>query len=177
MNGGRRAGYRRAWPFPRFVYSPFARSWDELDASDLDQLKGAAEGWHVEYKSEVPKADVAGKSLSSFANSYGGWIFYGVETPSGSSSLPTSFPGIADSDVPRVLEMLQKGSGQVRPHPFFETKSIAGSDTATGLPANHSIVVVRVPPGAKAPYLHNNGRIYRRAADASEPTHETDRHE
>jgi hypothetical protein len=27
-----------------------------------------------------------------------------------------------------------------------------------------------------APYIHNNGRIYRRVADASEPTHETDRH-
>jgi hypothetical protein len=44
------------------------------------------------------------------------------------------------------------------------------------LPADHSIVVVRVPPGAKAPYIHNNGRIYRRVADASEPAHEKDRH-
>jgi hypothetical protein len=106
---------------PPFLYSPFAREWDVIDATDLDQLKSANEGWNVEYKREVPKADIAGKSLSSFANSYGGWIFYGVETPSGGSSLPTAFPGIANADVPRVLEMLQKGSILVSPHPFFET--------------------------------------------------------
>src|SRR5665647_3297531 len=97
---------------PPFVYSPFSRRWDELDATDVEQLRRAAEGWHVEYKSEVPKAEAAGKSLSAFANSYGGWIFYGVDAPSG-ALLPTAFPGIADDAVPRVLEMLQKGATQV----------------------------------------------------------------
>jgi hypothetical protein len=158
------------------LYSPFLRRWSELNATDLEQLKSASEGWNVEYKRDVPKAEAAGKSLSSFANSYGGWIFYGVETPAGGSSLPTAFPGIADADVPRVLDMLQKSASNVSPHPFFEHEVIAGPDAATMLPAGHSIVVVRVPPGAQAPYIHKNGRIYRRVADSSEPTHETDRH-
>jgi len=161
---------------PPFVYSPFVRDWDQLDNTDIKQLKDASEGWNIEYKRDVPKAEAAGKSLSSFANSYGGWLFYGVETPSGGASMPTSFPGIDNLAVPSVLEMLQRGAVLVRPHPFFEHKIITGPDVVTGLPADKSLVVVRVPPGAQAPYIHNNGRIYRRIADSSEPTHETDRH-
>lgn len=70
---------------PPFLYSPFTRPIDTVDASDLPSLRSAAEGWHLDYKREVPDTDSAAKSISSFANSYGGWVVYGVEAPGGGS--------------------------------------------------------------------------------------------
>lgn len=161
---------------PPFVYSPFTRRWNELDHTDLDALRTASEGWHVEYKRDVPQALVAGKSISSFANMFGGWLFYGIAAPSSASVVPSSFPGIAKTEIPKLLDMLQKGATNVSPPPFYEPKLIEGPDPTTGLPADRVIVVVRVPPGALTPYVHHDGRIYRRVADASDPKPETDRH-
>lgn len=38
------------------------------------------------------------------------------------------------------------------------------------------IIVVKIPPGVETPYVHNDGRVYRRVADSSAPKPETDRH-
>lgn len=162
---------------PPFTFSPFVRPLGDLDATDLDALRGAAEGWHLDYKRDVPSVDSAAKSLSSFANTYGGWVIYGVNAPGGGSPFPDVFPGVDVADVARVHEVLQRAAGtKVNPSPFFQARVVEGPAADVGLPVGRAIVVVRVPPGAHAPYVHGNGRIYRRVADSSEPKHETDRH-
>lgn len=162
---------------PRFDYSPFVSPLHALAAHDLKSLRSVEEGWYVDYKREITKPEAAAKALSSFANTYGGWIICGVEASGGGSPVPSAFPGIPAAEVPRLLEVLQRGASTcVQPTPFYETRTIVGPDAETGLAADRAVVVVRVPPGARAPYVHASGRIYRRVADSSEPRPETDRH-
>jgi hypothetical protein len=160
------------------TYSPFERRFDQLDASDLVLLKDVAEGWYVDYKRAVStKPDATAKIVSAFANTYGGWIFYGVDAPGSGAPTPSAFPGIALADVSGVVEAIQRASAaHLSSAPFFETRTLTGPDADTALPAGRAVVVVRVPPGANSPYVHSSGRIYRRVGDSSEPKAETDRH-
>ena len=161
---------------PPFTFSPFTCRLRDLDVPDLKVLREAEEGWYLDYKRDVPTVDSAAKSISSFANTYGGWLIYGVDAPGGGAPSPSGFPGIGIADVSRTQEVLQRAAATlVNPAPFFEIKTIVGPAVDIGLPANRTVIVVRVPPGAHAPYVHGNGRIYRRVADSSEPKHETDR--
>jgi len=58
---------------PKMVeYTPFTKILRDVEAIDLVALRQAVEGWYVEYKREVPNATSIAKSLSSFANTYGG---------------------------------------------------------------------------------------------------------
>jgi predicted HTH transcriptional regulator len=75
-------------------YSPFQKDFVQLDASDLTALRTVAEGWYVEYKREVPNASSIAKSVSAFANTYGGWLFYGIEEKSRDEPVAGAFPGI-----------------------------------------------------------------------------------
>ena len=60
-------------------YNPFGKIIREIDTGDLSTLRDVSEGWYVEYKSEVPDAPSIAKSISALANTYGGWIFYGID--------------------------------------------------------------------------------------------------
>ena len=75
-------------------YNPFKKEIQDLQATDLAVLLEVAEGWFIEYKQgEVPPANIA-KSLSAFANHYGGWVFYGIEEAADGSHQAGAFPGI-----------------------------------------------------------------------------------
>ncbi len=56
------------------TYSPFEKNIIDLEAIDLVTLKDVAEGWYVEYKSETSSATPIAKSISAFANTYGGIV-------------------------------------------------------------------------------------------------------
>lgn len=162
---------------PPFKYSPFGKPLEEIAASDLSVLRTVNEGWHVEYKEELRDASKAAKALASFANGYGGWIIYGVEDGGKGSAVPKSFPGVLASDVNRLMELLQAGASDcLVPSPYHDVRVLNGPLTDVGLCDGRCIVVVRVPPGANAPYVHQDGRIYRRVLDSSKPAFETDRH-
>lgn len=72
---------------PPFTFTPFIRGLDEVDATDAPALRNAAEGWHLDYKRDVPDTKSAAKSISSFANTYGGWVIYGVDAPAGGARI------------------------------------------------------------------------------------------
>ena len=59
-------------------YRPFEKELFELSGDDLAGLRHVHEGWYVEYKSESIKPRDIAKSLASFANQLGGWLFVGV---------------------------------------------------------------------------------------------------
>jgi Schlafen, AlbA_2 len=158
-------------------YTPFQKDFKELKTGDLKVLKEVPEGWYVEYKRIFPGIKSAAKSLSAFANSYGGWLFYGIEEDATGKKVAGSFPGIPTTGIPLMEQQLQQAaSTQVNPAPYYEVCILNGPDNELGLPKEHSVAVIRIPQGMNAPYLHGSGRIYRRVADASDPTHETDRH-
>lgn len=156
-------------------YTPFETDLSNISQDDLATLKDVHEGWYVEYKSELTKPRDLAKSLSSFANQLGGWIFFGVSEDR-ELHVAESFHGIPDSNVPLALESLRNASKDlINPDVFYTSRVFKGPIDSLGLESGHSIIVVHIPQGADCPYVHNDGRIYRRIADSSNPKAETDR--
>lgn len=158
------------------AYSPFQKDFAELDASDLEALRTVAEGWYVEYKREVTNASSIAKSISAFANTYGGWIFYGVEEKSSAEPVAGTFLGIPRIELDVVLHRLRQAVATlINPAPHFDVKPIFEPKEAISLAADRVILCVRVPWSSNTPHVHKDGRIYRRVADGSEPKPENDR--
>ena len=161
----------------RHDFNPFSKSIVDIVPADLAVLRGVAEGWYVEYKREVSNAGAVAKSISAFANTYGGWIFYGIAEKSKDDAVAGEFPGIPRQEADALLQRIrQSAANHIQPTPYFEAKALFGPEPGIGLPEDRCVVAVRVPWGADAPFIHKDGRIYRRVADGSEPRHETDRH-
>ena len=156
-------------------FTPFDKRFDELSAADLESLTDVREGWYVEYKSQLPSTRDLAKSLSSFANQYGGWLFLGVDEEPDSLTAG-AFPGVENERLPEVLESLRNAAKDVvRPQVSYQHRIFEGPVSAMDLGPNRSIVVVRVPEGSNTPYIHNDGRIYIRIGDSSSPTPATDK--
>lgn len=157
-------------------YSPFGKPIRDLQTADLKNLKQASEGWYIEYKRESPNAAAVAKSLSAFANTYGGWLFIGVQEESKENPVAGSFPGLPKEDIDPSLQRLRKSAADfLNPTPHFETRVLWGPDTALGLPEDRGIICAWIPQSATAPHVHKSGQIYRRVSDASEPRAESDR--
>lgn len=160
----------------RSEYSPFAKDIDDLTPEDLSVLKTVNEGWYVEYKRELTTAPAMAKALSAFANTYGGWLFLGIDEARNDIPVAGDFTGIPQQSTDLVLQQLrQSASSSLNPTPYFRTKVLHGPCPIINLAPNTSIVVVQIPSSLTAPHIHKDGRIYRRVADSSEPKPETDR--
>jgi hypothetical protein len=159
----------------KFRYSPFDKLLQELEPANLESLREVAEGWYVEYKSLVIPTKLLAKSLSAFANQYGGWLFLGIQDDKRTLTA-AAFPGLPSSDLPAVLQAVRNAAKDcLNPEVYYETRQFDGPIGQIGLPVGRSILVVRVPPGAETPYVHADGRIYRRVADSSDPKPDIDR--
>lgn len=157
-------------------YSPFNKALCDLQTADLSALKQTSEGWYVEYKRQMPKAVAVAKSLSAFANTYGGWLFVGVEETSKEKPVAGAFPGVPKEDIDAALQLMRKSAADLlNPSPHFDTKILLGPDSELGLLENRAIVCAWVPKSTNTPHVHKSGMIYRRVSDSSEPTPENDR--
>lgn len=158
------------------AYSPFNKAIRDTEIGDLSALKQAAEGWYIEYKREVPNASSIAKSLSAFANTYGGWLFIGVEEESKENPVAGAFPGISRAEVDAALQRMRKSAADlINPTPYFETKVMWGPAQELRLLEDRCIICAWVPQSINAPHVHKSGVIYRRVSDASEPRAESDR--
>jgi hypothetical protein len=157
-------------------YNPFGKDIREIQAADLQMLGSVSEGWYVEYKRQVPCSKSIAKSISSFANQYGGWLFYGIVADTNGNNMPTSYPGIDINEWSREQGRISSAVAEhVFPAPFFECRFIRGPADDVELEDGRGIVVVYVPRGTDAPFVHSSGWIYRRIADQSTPVPEKDR--
>lgn len=157
-------------------YSPFSKPLNKLDAADLAVLRDTSEGWYVEYKSEVPNASSIAKSISAFANTYGGWLFYGIRERSKEDAVAGSFPGVARDKIDAALQCIRQAIGKcVNPSPHYDIATLWGPAPSVGLAADRAVLCIHVRWSSLAPHVHQNGVIYRRVADGSEPKPENDR--
>ncbi|MBC7163213.1 MAG: ATP-binding protein [Immundisolibacter sp.] len=157
-------------------YSPFDKPLRDLQSADLKALKQASEGWYIEYKRETPNAVAIAKSLSAFANTYGGWLFLGVQEESKVNPVAGEFPGLPRDEVDSSLQRLRKSAvDHLNPTPHFETKVLWGPDSEVGLAEGRAVICAWIPQSSSAPHIHRTGQIYRRVSDASEPKAENDR--
>jgi predicted HTH transcriptional regulator len=138
-------------------FGPFGKSFREVKKEDLEVLKSVAEGWNVEYKKVKLNGKSIAKSISSFANSHGGIYFIGIESDS-SNNCAKNIIGVDDS--PDVIRDSVRGN--LQPFPYFEAFSI-------NLSNGKKVLMAVIPEGRNPPYIHSDGRIYRRQEAASDP--------
>jgi len=157
-------------------YSPFDKPLRDLQAADLKALKQASEGWYIEYKRETPNSGAIAKCLSAFANTYGGWLFLGIQEESKVNPVAGEFPGLPRDEVDSSLQRLRKSAADhLNPTPHFETKVLWGPDSEVGLAEGRAVICAWIPQSSSAPHIHRTGQVYRRVSDASEPKAENDR--
>lgn len=158
-------------------YNPFNGPIEKLVASDLAVLREVPEGWHIEYKREAVKAIDFAKAIAAMANTYGGWIFVGVCEKTKEHPTADAFVGIAKSELRSTIEKIRNGvANSVNPAPHYAVKVINGPSDELQLIESNAILVIEVRQSPTAPHLLSDGRVYRRVADSSQPTYETDRH-
>jgi len=146
------------------MFNPFGKDFRDVKQADLEKLRSVAEGWYVEYKKEKPDGKKIAKSVSSFANSHGGTYFIGIESDP-KSNCAVNFGGVVDS--PDVIRDSVRGN--LQPFPYFETFAI---DIGNG----KRVLMVAIHEGKDPPYIHSDGRIYRRQEAASDPIAENNRY-
>lgn len=157
-------------------YSPFSEPLENIAAKDLDALREVSEGWYVEYKEQSPTASALAKSISAFANTYGGWLFVGVREESKDNPVASSFPGVPKPDVDPLIQKIRKcATDHINPTPHFETRVVWCANGTDESRVQSAVICVWIPRSAITPHVHKSGQIYRRVADASEPKPESDR--
>jgi len=71
-----------------------------------------SEGWYIEYKSELPKKTgkidslKITKSISAFANTKGGWLFFGIGTDT--KNIATNLCGIELSSNEKLPDQISQ---------------------------------------------------------------------
>ena len=156
-------------------FQPFEADLPDVLPEQLANLKETHEGWYVEYKSEFLRPRDIAKSISSFANQHGGWLFFGVQDDPDTLTA-AAFPGLPDDEVPAGIESLRNASKDLlQPSVYYEHRIFPGPIPILDLPEGRSIVGVYVPKGADTPHIHNDGKIYQRIGDASQPSPVSDR--
>lgn len=156
----------------KMPYTLFHEKIENLTINNLQILENITEGWFVEYKREVSNASTIAKSISAFANTYGGWIFYGLEEKKdeyGKKIGAFSQPKIPSENINRLESRIDSAvKSHISPTPYFERKTLIDSN-------NKAIIIIFVPEGNNAPYIHSSGKLYRRVNEQSDPSEEKDR--
>lgn len=149
------------------LWSPFQRknhpvTVNQIQYKDIKELETLEldEGFRIDYKIdfESKKKDL-GKYVSSFANTDGGWIFFGVDE---SPVKVVNIPKEKRSDYNQIISTLLKSQcGDNIPQ--FETKFVKD-------PKNNSegVLALYCYKGVNPPYLYK-GKVYIRNGSSSEP--------
>jgi len=154
------------------TYNPFRKLITEpLEEADLAGLVNdrIAEGYYIEYKREFPENKKVGHSIASFANSYGGWYFLGIET--NDENVAVNVVGVdLDHERDPIAKVRDIIKSHVDPIPIFYIQQVNLAQP------QRAVIVVYVPFDQDTPFVTRDGRIYRRTHDSSHPIPETDRY-
>jgi hypothetical protein len=157
------------------TYNPFNKELFELTEEDLKTLidKEITEGWYIEYKSAIPvtnnnseKLDnlKISKSVSSFANTKGGWIFWGISC--NSKNNPTELNGVNIEGFKNFEDQIsQIINSNINPNPFYQFKSIY-------LNNGNMVFVIKIEESPTPPYITSQGVIFQRENNESKPVKE-----
>lgn len=154
-------------------YSPFVSANGspltlcEIEYSHLSQLLEIEEGYKVEYKSlwdNSLKRKHLAKTISSFANTEGGWLFVGIEDDGNISPIEKG-----RTDFSQQISMIVKT--KISPFPAFETRFIDCPHDA-----KKGVLVIHVREGVESPYICD-GTIYIRIGSSKTPVKSSNRAE
>lgn len=152
------------------TYNPFNKELDQLTESDLHELISGeiVEGWYIEYKAEIPRAsggsfdsNKIAKSVAAFANTKGGWIFWGIGC--NDKNKPVSIAGIEIQTPVNFEDQIAKIiNSNINPKPYYHFKRL---DLQNG----RAVVVIQVEESPTPPYITSQGVIYQREYNENKP--------
>lgn len=129
-------------------------SWDELNIEDvIEFLNGDTdETFFFEFKSDHETTKGLIKEISAFANTYGGYIFIGVNDDK-------SISGCKEWTEEKVHNVMHNC---ITPTPNFDVKQLKTQNSQI-------ILIIKIEEGEMPPYITNNGHIYERVSSGSFP--------
>jgi len=152
------------------LYNPFNVQLTAITEQDISKLidKEVSEGWYIEYKREVPKLTSGkldnikiSKSISSFANTKGGWIFWGIT--SDYKNIPISIDGVNLNDFRNFDDQIsQIINSNISPTLIYHLKKIE-------LANRNTVIVIQVEESPTPPYVTSQGVIYQRENNECKP--------
>lgn len=126
------------------------KSWDKIKFKDVEEfITKTDESFFVEYKSDSVDNKTISNEISAFSNTYGGYIFIGVEDDK-------SITGCNSWTEERVTTLIHD---TISPTPNFNVKKIADN--------GKNILIIRVNEGLMPPYITNRGHIFERLSSSS----------
>ena len=153
-------------------YNPFDKPIGEaLTAADLQLLitRSVSEGYFVEYKGQMQPNDKIAKSIAAFANTYGGWVFIGVEADK-THNIATNICGLSLTTCPDPIAVIREvAKSRISPTPVFILKWWILPEMLLLLLSMCLVNKIRHLSPVMA-------KIYRRIADSSNPEPETNRY-
>jgi hypothetical protein len=144
---------------------------DRLTASDLAALvtERVEEGRQLEFKRELPGSKDEDKielcaDVSSFANTGGGYLLFGIDETDGAASGVRGLPGVdVDAAILRIEQILAAGIDP--PVPGIAFRRIPTEEDA-------SVIAIHVPRSWRAPHLvkcRASFRMYARTSRGKQP--------
>ncbi|WP_046756599.1 AlbA family DNA-binding domain-containing protein [Kordia jejudonensis] len=153
------------------AYNPFNKK--DISKLTYDDLKSLieneiGEGWYIEYKRDVPKLKTGkldnikiSKSISSFANTNGGWVFWGID--SDNKNKPTVINGFDASEYRNFEDQIsQIINSNINPTPYYHFKKIQ-------LENDNIVLIIKVDESPIPPYITSQGVIFQRENNESKP--------
>lgn len=150
-------------------YSPFDKDIEDLNEQELQKLidNSISEGWYIEFKADIPKkpSKIDGskivKSISAFANTKGGWLFYGVQ--SNDKNIATNLCGIDFTEYNNIADQIsQIIASNIAPKPIYHFKTVP-------LQSGNFVFVIKIEESPTPPYISSQGVIYQRENNESNP--------
>ena len=135
------------------------KRWNKLRASDIQAflLRSEGENFFFEFKSDRESPRKLMKEVSAFANTFGGYIFLGVEDD-------RTVSGCREWTEQRIHTAIHDS---LTPVPVFDVRKFVIE--------GKTVLVLRVEEGGFPPYVTNEGSIYERVSSGSYPIKDTNR--
>lgn len=134
------------------------KNWNELESADIQlQLNmDDDENFFFEYKSDSVSTKKIVEEISALANTYGGYIFLGVEDNK-------TISGCINWNEQKIHNVMHN---MITPIPNFDIKKFKFGQQI-------EIFVIKIEEGSFPPYITNTGKIYERVSSGSFPIKES----
>lgn len=131
------------------------KEWNKLKLKDIEKFLLYVEDdetFFIEFKDENIRNTQLTKELSAFANSYGGYLFLGVDDSKNIIGCTNKWTEL------KINTIICNG---ISPMPQIDIKKF-------NLSNNKKLYVIKVEEGLNPPYVTNDGHIYHRVSSSSD---------
>lgn len=131
------------------------KQWNNLRLKDVEKFLKTIdddETFFIEFKSEDIRNAKLTKEISAFANSFGGYIFLGVDNYKNIIGCSNKWSEL------KINTIICNG---ISPTPQFDIKKFKIDDCK-------NLFIIKVEEGTNPPYITNGGQIYQRVSSSSD---------